>query len=223
MLQPAFRPMADTGVLVEFAGDPGPALRAAVRQLDRALATAPCAGFVEAVPAFSTLAVIFDPLVTDLAGVEAHLRRLLAHPVASDEPPTERVVEVCYDADLAPDLAEVAARTGLSPDAVIEAHLAGAYEVVMYGFAPGYAYLTGLTEALQLDRKPQAVRGVLAGSVIVAGAQCLVTTLTMPTGWWVIGRSPTRVLTGQAARPFLLDVGDRVTFRRIGRDRLAEG
>ena len=54
-------------------------------------------------------------------------------------------------------------------------------------------------------------------SVIVAGPQCLVTTVRMPTGWWIIGRSPDRILTGDAARPFLFDVGDRVVFRRIGR------
>jgi inhibitor of KinA len=59
------------------------------------------------------------------------------------------------------------------------------------------------------------VRGVPDGSVIIAGAQCLITTLTMPTGWWIIGRSPTRVLTGDTARPFLFDVGDHVRFRRI--------
>ena len=37
----------------------------------------------------------------------------------------------------------------------------------------------------------------------------------MPTGWWIIGRSPTKVLTGDPQRPFLFDVGDRVSFRRI--------
>ena len=87
----------------------------------------------------------------------------------------------------------------------------------MYGFAPGYAYLAGVPDRLRLPRKPAAVRGVEAGSVIVAGPQCLITTLKMPTGWWIIGRSPTRVLTGDAERPFLFDVGDRVRFRRIGR------
>lgn len=63
-----------------------------------------------------------------------------------------------------------------------------------------------------------ALRGVAACSVIITGPQCLVTTLTMPTGWWIIGRSPTRILTGDPARPFLFDVGDRIRFRRIGRD-----
>lgn len=217
MQEPRFRPIADFGLLVDFAGDPGPELRHAVQQLDRALAAAPFAGFVEAVPAFVTLAVVFDPLVTDHAAVEAHLRRLLSHPGAAPGAPADRTVEVCYDPEVAPDLAEVAALCGLSREAVINAHLAGRYEVVMYGFAPGYAYLTGVPAPLHLDRKPAAVRGVAAGSVIVAGAQCLVTTLTMPTGWWVIGRSPTQVLTGDPARPFLFDVGDRVVFRRVGR------
>ncbi|MGB5870551.1 MAG: carboxyltransferase domain-containing protein, partial [Albidovulum sp.] len=53
------------------------------------------------------------------------------------------------------------------------------------------------------------------GSVIIAGPQCLITTLTMPTGWSIIGRSPTRILTGDPTHPFLFDVGDRVSFERI--------
>ncbi len=220
---PTFRAMADHALLVEFGDDPTPAAREAVRRLDRVLAAAPFAGYAEAVPAFVTLAVLFDPLVTDHALAEAHLRGLLAHPGAAPAAVSERLVDVCYDPDVAPDLAAVAAQSGLAPEAVVAAHLAGRYEVVMYGFAPGYAYLAGVPAPLQLDRKPSAVRGVAAGSVIVAGAQCLVTTLTMPTGWWVIGRSPTKVLTGDAARPFLFDVGDRVRFRRIGRDALAAG
>src|SRR5690606_14886683 len=97
------------------------------------------------------------------------------------------------------------------------AHLAGQYEVFMYGFAPGYAYLAGVPEAIRMPRKPTALRGVAAGSVLIAGPQCLVSTITMPTGWWNIGRSPTRILTDDPERPFLFDIGDRVRFRRIGR------
>ena len=128
-----------------------------------------------------------------------------------------REVSVCYDDDLAPDLPAVAAKIGASVEAVIEAHLSGAYSVFMYGFAPGYAYLAGVPPLIQIPRMPAAVRGVAAGSVVVAGPQCLVTTLTMPTGWWIIGRSPTRILGDDEDRPFLFDVDDRVTFKRISR------
>ncbi|HID48738.1 MAG TPA: allophanate hydrolase subunit 1, partial [Chromatiales bacterium] len=47
---------------------------------------------------------------------------------------------------------------------------------------------------------------------------CLVTTLTMPTGWWVIGRSPFRFLRPEAEDAFPLAVGDRVRFLRISHD-----
>ena len=53
--------------------------------------------------------------------------------------------------------------------------------------------------------------------MLIAGPQCLVTTLKMPTGWWIIGRSPTPILRDGEERPFLFEIGDRVRFRRIGR------
>ncbi len=214
---PIFRAVADHAVLVEFGTEISAPVHEAVVRLDRALALSPFAGIGEAIPGFVNLLVDFDPMVTDHAAVEAHLRGLLQHPAAVGGMAALREVLVCYDDDFAPDLAEVAARTGLAREAVIAAHLAGQYEVFMYGFAPGYAYLAGVPEAIRLDRKPAPLRGIAAGSVIIAGPQCLVTTMVMPTGWWIIGRSPTQVLTGDAARPFLFDVGDRVAFRRVDR------
>ena len=214
---PVFRPVADHALLVEFGTTISDAVHDAVLRLDQALTAQPFPGFTEAVPAFVNLLVDFDPVKTDHAEVEAYLRDLLSAAAAAKATPTLREVLVCYDAPFAPDLEAVARQTGLSPDAVIDAHCAGRYDVFMYGFAPGYAYLAGVPPALQLDRKPSPVRGMPAGSVMIAGPQCLVTTQVMPTGWWIIGRSPTRILTGDAAHPFLFDVGDRVTFRRITR------
>lgn len=214
---PLFSPVAEHSLLVEFGDRIDAAINARVLRLDAALAAAPFPGFVEAVPAYASLLVRFDPLTTDHPGAEAHLRGLMDHGPAQPRPAALREVQVCYDPDLAPDLPAVAEAAGLSAEAVIAAHLAGDYRVFMYGFAPGYAYLAGVPAPIHLPRKPAAVRGVAAGSVLIAGPQCLVSTLTMPTGWWVIGRSPTRILTGEAARPFLFDVGDRVRFTRIDR------
>lgn len=214
---PRFRPVAEHALLVEFAETLDDDAHRAVLRLDRALTGDPFPGLREAVPAYVSLLAEFDPVETDHAAAEAHLRRLVDTGEEADLPFATREILVCYDADLAPDLAEVATRTGLDSEAVIAAHLAGDYRVFMYGFAPGYAYLGGVPEAIRLPRKPTAVRGVPAGAVLIAGAQGLVSTITMPTGWWIIGRSPTRVLTGDPARPFLFDVGDRVRFRRIGR------
>ena len=218
---PRLAPVADRAVLVEFGAVVEDATHAYVLALDRALRADPVPGQVELVPAMVNLLVVFDPLVTDHAAVRAAVAARLADLAPDAGTGATREVLVCYDGEFGRDLAAVAAQAGCSVEAVIAAHLAGDYRVFMYGFAPGYAYLTGVPEPIRLPRKPAPVRGIPAGSVIIAGGQCLVTTLTMPTGWWVIGRSPTPILTGDVARPFLFDVGDRVQFRRVGADALA--
>ncbi|MDO5630378.1 MAG: allophanate hydrolase subunit 1 [Paracoccus sp. (in: a-proteobacteria)] len=209
--------VADHALLIEWAEALDDAAHAQVLRLDRALQSDPAPGQQAVIPAYVSLLIQFDPLHSDHAAVQAHARRLMACPGSDSAQGRLREVQVCYDDDLAPDLPEVAARCRMTPQQVIDCHLSGDYRVYMYGFAPGYAYLGGVPKPLQLDRKPAPLRGIPAGSVIIAGPQCIVTTLTMPTGWWIIGRSPTRILDGSADRPFLFEVGDRVRFRRISR------
>lgn len=220
---PQFNPIAEHGLLVEFGEAIDHAIHDRVLQLDSALTANPFEGFAEAVPAYASVLVRFDPLVTDHPTVVAHIKGLLTKVGSVSHVPTEREILVCYDEDLGPDLAAVAKTVGLSTEAVINAHMAGRYDVFMYGFAPGYAYLAGVPEEIRMPRKPAAVRGISAGSVLIAGPQCLVSTITMPTGWWIIGRTRTRILTGEPERPFLFDVGDRVKFTRITRDAFEAG
>jgi inhibitor of KinA len=214
---PRYRDVADQAILVEFAETIGDAAHAEVLRLDAALRRTPFAGFAEAVPAYVNVLVRFDPQSTDHRTVRSVLAKLLAEAPREIRAPATHEVLVCYDGDLAPDLAAVAATCGLSVEQVIAAHQAGDYSVYLYGFAPGYAYLAGVPPEIQRPRKPVPVRDVAAGSVIIAGPQCIVTTLKMPTGWWIIGRSPTAILLNDEHRPFLFDVGDRVKFKRIGR------
>ncbi|MEC7764862.1 MAG: allophanate hydrolase subunit 1 [Pseudomonadota bacterium] len=224
---PRYRPVADHALLVSFGTEIGDEMSAQVLALDARLAENTPVGVVEWVPALVNLLIDFDPEATDHGALQAEIERMLTNPAQTRVESTERIVEVCYDADFAPDLAAVAETTGHDPEAVVRAHLDAAYRVRMYGFSPGYAYMSGVPEAIQVPRKPAAVRDVPAGSVIIAGPQCLVTTLTMPTGWSIIGRSPTRIMRSEADHPFLFDVGDSVRFVQIDRatfdDRLAEG
>ena len=215
MLKPTFRAVGDHAVLVEFGDKVSKDTNEAVHQLDRALAAQPFEGFEEAAPAFVNILIDFDPLVTDHQTVEAAVNDLLAASSDHASETSTREVLVCYEDVENSDLEEVARLTGLSTEAVINAHLAGDYSVYMYGFAPGYAYLASVPEEIRLPRKDSAIRGIKDGSVLIAGPQCLVTTITMPTGWWIIGKSPTRVLTGKDEDPFLFDVGDPVVFRRV--------
>jgi inhibitor of KinA len=214
-VQPQMTAVADHALLVGFGDTICDETSARVLAFDRALAASPPAGFVESVPALVNLLIDFDPLVTDHEEVRKSVELLLKTSSVSQGIGRLHEVEVCYEGALAPDLAAVAQATGLSIEAVIDHHLQGEYQVRMYGFAPGFAYMSGVPQSIQVPRKPAAVRNIPAGSVLIAGPQCLVTTLTMPTGWSIIGRSSTRILTGYDCAPFLFDVGDQIRFKRI--------
>jgi inhibitor of KinA len=214
-LSPVVRSVGDSALLIDFGDTIDEATNARVVALDRALAANPPQGLGETVPAYCALLLEFDPLVISAPDLAGYALGLTDDAAASAPAGREHIVPVCYDASHAPDLAEVAARAGLTQDAVIAAHLAARYRVFLYGFAPGYAYLGGVPPALQLPRKPAAERGHPAGSVIIAGPQCLITTLAMPTGWWVIGQTSLAVLDPMGARPFRFDPGDTIRFERV--------
>ncbi|MFM9937601.1 MAG: 5-oxoprolinase subunit B family protein [Novosphingobium sp.] len=211
---PVVRSVGDSALLIDFGDRIDERVNARVVALDRALAANPPHGLRETVPAYCSLLIEFDPLATSQAAIAA-----AALGLAQTAPPDlaagrEHIVPVSFAEADAPDLASVSRQTGFGHEAAITAFLAARYRVFMYGFAPGYAYMGGVPPALQLPRKPVAERGHPVGSVIIAGPQCLITTLPMPTGWWVIGRTPLAVLDPKGPRPFRFDPGDTIRFER---------
>lgn len=218
---PILRAVGDAALLVEFGTTIDEATFARVLALDASLVAQPPAGILETVPSYTSLLIVFDPVCIDLPALKTHVIALAERVRHDDHKPVEHVVPVCYDGDLAPDIEAVAKRLGITPDAVATLHTGGHYRVYMYGFAPGYAYLGGVPEALRLPRKASVVRSRPVGSVMIAAGQCLVTTLQMPTGWWVIGQTAFRVLDPESPKPFRFQPGDYVRFERISAARLA--
>jgi inhibitor of KinA len=216
--QPVLRQVGSHARLVDFGADPPDIAHARVLALDAGLAADPPPGVEEWVPAISSLMVVHDPLQADLDALDTWLLAAATRPEIAPLQPATHELPVCYEGDFGPDLGAAAAQLGLAPDDLADRHAAAPLHVLMYGFAPGYAYLGGVPDALHLPRKPSVVRRRPTGSVMIAAAQCIVTTLPMPTGWWVIGHSPATILDPHAARPFRFDPGDIIRFRRIDAD-----
>jgi inhibitor of KinA len=124
-------------------------------------------------------------------------------------------IPVCYEAEFAPDVAEVAGQNGLTGTEVSELHSSGSYLVQAVGFAPGFAYLGGLSEKLFTPRRPTPRTQVPAGSVGIGWKHTGVYPLTMPGGWHLIGRTPMELFRLEEKAPALLRVGDHVRFRPI--------
>src|SRR6185503_7425877 len=113
-----------------------------------------------------------------------------------------------------PDLADVAALTGLSEGEVVDRH-AAELRVLFDGFAPGFAYLGDLPAELRLPRLDTPRTRTLAGSVAIAGPMSGVYPATLPGGWRVIGRTPVALFDPRRDPPAYLMPGDRVRFEPI--------
>ncbi len=210
---PILRPIADTGVLVEFGAAISELNHQAVLQFDAAVSSADIPGLTETSPAYTSVLVGYNPLLTDYDTICQALQSCLGKASESQSNNTKHwQIPACYSEVYAPDLAELADKLSVSEQDVIAQHVAAQYKVYMYGFAPGYAYLGGVPEAIQIPRKQAPVMGVPAGVIMIAGPQALITTVVMPTGWWRIGRSGINPLQSNADNPFLFNVGDTVEF-----------
>lgn len=212
---PRYRAVGDSALSVEFAAAIAPEVNRRVRALLAALDADPPPGVLDLVPAYRSLLIGYDPVVLGHAALLDRLRAL--EPVLELAAPLSRVVTVpvAYGGDFGPDLADVAAHTGLSPDEVIARHAAGRYTVYFLGFAPGFPYLGGLDPALTTPRLPQPRTSVAAGAVGIGGAQTGVYSLPTPGGWRIIGRTPVRLYDPATSQPFLLRAGDELHFRPI--------
>lgn len=205
-------PLGEAALLVE--GEPADdRTNRAVIALARALDAAAPVGAQPSVPAVSSLLIPFDPLQLPAAVLEATIQRLLAGLEPAPDTP-ERVVEiaVCYGGEDGPDLLEVAARVGMTPQEVVALHAAPIYRVLLIGFAPGFPYLGPLPERLHLPRRSTPRTKVPAGSVAIAADMSGIYPAVLPGGWHLIGRTQQPLFEPQADSPSLLEPGVGVRF-----------
>ena len=222
MTKPILRAIADCAVLVEFGQDIDDDIHARAVAFDAALDTAQIKGMRERVPTYTTVYVGYDPLVTDFEAMSDALQPYLMADAKAAGKSTTWEIPTCYDPQFAPDLAEVEDLLKMPFDKIVAHQSAANYKVYMYGFAPGYAYLGGVPKPIHIPRKQGPVMGVETRTVMIAGPQALITTVSLPSGWWRIGRAAKSPLQDDPDRPFLFDVGDTVKFVHVSADALAE-
>lgn len=195
-------PCGDRAVLVELDGLPE------VLGLCAALRADPPPGTGEVVPAARTVLIRYDPARTGPERLAGELRRSGTGRADQRAAPLVRI-PVRYDGD---DLDEVARLTGLTPRAVAARHQAGTYTAAFSGFAPGFAYLTGLDPALRVPRRATPRTRVPPGSVALAAEFTAVYPRRSPGGWHVIGHTDLTVWDLDRDPPMTLVPGSRVRF-----------
>jgi KipI family sensor histidine kinase inhibitor len=171
-------------------------------------------GVVDVVLAYQSVGVHADADQVDLDDLAGRLERLECGPELAGSGSLIEI-PVLYEGD---DLPELAARLGLTTDAVIGLHSRSDYRVFALGFRPGFPYAGYLPPELSGLRRRTSPRTVVpAGSVAIVGRQTAVYPCASPGGWHLIGATPLRIVDVERGR-FPIRAGDRIRFVPIDRD-----
>lgn len=232
MTSPVWLPSGDTGLLLDFCGFTSAATDALLddevrlaalhqaRSLRTVLAekqeTGALAGITDLVPGMTSLLIHYDPLVTSAKHLKSQIILLINSQNNAPSASGRRWhLPVLYGGDSGPDLSEVATRTQLSIDEVINRHLANELEVAIMGFLPGSGYLTGVDPSLTLPRRSAPRTHVPQGSVGIAMGQTTIYPLDSPGGWNLIGKMPVPLFDPDRPEPIMFQPGDAVVFFAI--------
>ena len=209
--------------IVYFAEQTSPAVSAQIQcAVDNILSSMhDC--IVDLVPSYASLLVIFDLDRSDPFAVRQKLRAALEHLDAADAGAGELVtLPVYYSLESGPDLETIAERGKISVDEVIDIHQQQEYRVYAIGFAPGFAYLGEVDERIAAPRLATPRQKVPRGAVAIADRQTAVYPAVSPGGWNLIGLCPTRMFDAGKTPSMPVQVGDRVRFEAIDRERFIE-
>jgi inhibitor of KinA len=217
----------DCAITVEFGREVDPQVHALAlgfsRALDELASNGRLTGVIEWAAAFASVTVHYDP---ELISAESLAGILLdaAHKRSTASAAGQRWrIPVCFEADFAPDLEELADAKQLAPEAMIALMTQPVYRVYMLGFLPGFPYLGGLPATLEMPRLKTPRPAVPAGSVAITGRMCAVYPWESPGGWRLLGRTPVQLFeVSEKRRPALLAAGDEVQWCSIDRAAFAD-
>jgi 5-oxoprolinase (ATP-hydrolysing) subunit B len=169
----------------------------------------------EAVPGMNNMLISFARPPANLASLE--MRLMKAWDAAKPLPMCGRTIElnVTYGGAAGPHMADVAAHTGLSVDAIVELHTQPVYPVFALGSHPGYCYLGGMDPRLATPRRKVPVLNIPGGAVSIGGLQTGVSASAGPSGWNTIGSTAMTFFDVHISPPALLQPGDSIRFRAV--------
>lgn len=177
------------------------------QQLAAAIRRRAIPGVINVVPTWRHVVVTLAPGADpDLA---AAATRDVEPEAGDSDAPRRHVLAITYDGE---DLDRVAAHAGLSLAEVVRRHSERDYVVAFLGFAPGFAYLSGVDPALATPRLATPRRTVAAGAVGIAADVSGIYPVALPGGWNIVGHVDAALFDPSAERPALLMPGDTVRF-----------
>lgn len=217
-------PLGDSAALIDFQIENEETLIFTLSSLSKVLSQLQHAAIIEAVPAYKTVTVHYNPLkidsdfpfqfIEDLLTTEID-RLQLSEGSRRDDIIT---IPVLYGDDAGPDLTFIAEHHGISEEKVIQIHSRPVYSIAFLGFSPGFPFLKGMDPSIAVPRRKTPRIRIEAGSVGIAGSQTGVYPISSPGGWQIIGKTPLKLFDpDKTDKPALFSQGDRIKFTPISK------
>lgn len=215
---PKISPMGDRGILIEFEDKICPETLNKVLFYKNRIQNFYIKEKVEVINTYNSILISYMYTIEDVYSDFSSLESLLK--VANIPKNTDSKVyniPVCYDPEFGPDLEQMATQKNLEIDEIIRMHTAPFYLLYFIGFLPGFLYLGGLNEKLEISRKETPRKSVEKGSVGIGEKQTGIYPKSSPGGWQILGRSPVNFFDENHNPPSPFSAGDRIKFYPVSK------
>ena len=172
--------------------------------------------WLECVEGMRSVVVKFDAATVDGRAAESLLRnQLLSAPMGKRKELSAIEIPVCYGGEHGPEFDSICEILGITGNELVEIHTSRRHRVKLIGFTPGFAYVSGLNDDLNVPGLSEPRQRVEAGSIGVAAGLTGMYSLAGPGGWPLVGRTPLALFSADDEQPFLLRTGMVIRFVSI--------
>ena len=208
--------MGDRGILIEFPQKISNKIFQTILEAKVSLSKINLEQKVEITNTYDSLLISYPSAIRDVySELKVVSNALRATNISKNIDKRIFKIPVCYEAEYAPDLNDVAELKNIKKEELISLHSTPVYLVYFTGFLPGFLYLGGLNQKIATARKNTPRKIVTKGSVGIAEDQTGIYPQESPGGWQIIGRTPLDLFNANSKIPSPFVAGDFVRFQPV--------
>lgn len=216
---PKINRMGDRGILIEFEPEISENILQKVLSLKENLQKNIFKPNIEITNAYNSLLINYHYTIENFYGEVSKVREVLSE-TGFYHNLNSRIfyIPVCYEPEFGSDLKYISSEKNLSVDELIHLHTQPIYTVFFIGFLPGFLYLGGLDDKLNIARRKEPRMKVPAGAVGIGESQTGIYPKSSPGGWQLIGNSPVPLFTKEKVTPCEILGGDKLNFYSVSKE-----